>query len=192
MRYPVSGHKGVVAVDMHIISRDFGAWAAYEVLYLRIEYSKEQIIENITLPSLLLGINWSHYIKLVSTMLHEGKQAVASLSWYVCWQMWKIWCCEVLVRLRWNEDQRKRTLHGPFEGHTSQICSFFHLNWSQWLNDDRNKLCLGENGPEEGKSISSHIFWQILTLFLCAGANICHTEDHLYHSEYHWPYIASN
>ena len=50
MRYPVSGHKGVVAVDMHIISRDFVAWAAYEVLYLRIEYSKEQIIENITLP----------------------------------------------------------------------------------------------------------------------------------------------
>ena len=28
---------------------------------------------------------------------------------------------------------------------------FFHFDWLQWLNDDLNKLCLGENWPEEGK-----------------------------------------
>ena len=182
MRYPVSGHKCVVAVDMNLCSRDFRAWAAYEVLSLRIEDSDERIVENITLLSLLLVISWSHYIGLVSTMLRKGKQAVARLSWYVCWQMWKIWKCEVLVRLHLNEDQSKITLHGLFGGHTSQICSFFSLNWSQWLNDDRNKLCLGENGPDKGSYIYSHSCWQILTLSLCVGSNRCHIEDHIYHS----------
>ena len=57
MRYPVSGHKGVVAVDINLFSRDFGAWAAYKVPFLNIEDYGDQIVENITLPSLSLGIS---------------------------------------------------------------------------------------------------------------------------------------
>ena len=80
MIYPVYGHKCVVAVDVNLCSRDFRAWAVYDVLYLRIEDSDERIVENTTLPSLLLGISWRHYIKLGSTILRKGKQSVTSLS----------------------------------------------------------------------------------------------------------------
>ena len=59
MRYPVSGHKVEVVVDMHLFSRDSGALAAYEVLSLRIEDGDERIVENVTLPLLFLVISWS-------------------------------------------------------------------------------------------------------------------------------------
>ena len=123
--YPVAELNVLVAVDTHLFSRDFGAWDSYKVPSLRIEDSDEWIIENITLPSLFLERSQIHYIGLMPTILREGKQAVARLSQYVFWQICNIWRCEVLVRLRWNGYQRKKTLHGLFEGHTSQICSIF-------------------------------------------------------------------
>ena len=80
--YPVAGREGVVAVDTRIFSRDFISRAAYEVPSLRIEDSDDRIVDNITLPSLFLGRSWSHFIRLMSTMLRKGKQTVARLSWY--------------------------------------------------------------------------------------------------------------
>ena len=93
----MAGREGVVAVDMHLFSRDFVSRAAYEVPSLRIEDSDDRVVDNITLPSLFLGRSWSHFIGLMSTMLRKGKQAVARLSRYV---FWKIWRYKVLVRLR--------------------------------------------------------------------------------------------
>ena len=96
----MSGHKGVVAVDINLFYRDFGAWAAYKVPFLNIEDYGDQIVENITLLSLFLGISWSHYIRLLFKMLCGGGEYVARLLRCVFFQMYKMWQCEVLVRLR--------------------------------------------------------------------------------------------
>ena len=100
MRYPVYGHKCVVSVDMHLISREFGAWDTYEVLSLKIVDGDERIVENTALPSIFLGISWSHYIRLLFKMLCGGGEYVARLLRCVFFQMYKMWQCEVLVRLR--------------------------------------------------------------------------------------------
>ena len=65
--------------------------------------------------------------------------------------MCKIWRCEVLVILRWNEYQRKKTLHGNFEVHTSQICSVFSPDLIAMAEWRPQQALFEKNGPEEGK-----------------------------------------